>query len=108
MRALFDNLDDRYCFVGKNETTLRRGDVLVDFTPREDILKNVKPIYLTAPGWMQDTTELKSVADMSGRMTSYLDFIEECTGTPVLMASVSPERNKTLIYNRKSLEKMAS
>ncbi len=59
-------------------------------------LAEVEPIYVDLPGWSEDITGAREPVDLPAAARAYLDFIEEQSGVPILLASVGPEREQAV------------
>ncbi|WP_343154221.1 adenylosuccinate synthase [Buchnera aphidicola (Aphis aurantii)] len=60
-------------------------------------LENIKPIYETYPGWMQNTSGIKKIEDLPKAAKNYIKSIEKIAGIPVDMISTGPDRNDTIL-----------
>ncbi|MEO1670230.1 MAG: adenylosuccinate synthase [Cyanobacteria bacterium J06631_2] len=58
---------------------------------------NCKPVYKTLPGWKQDTTGCRSLADLPKKALSYLKYLAELMKVPIAIVSVGPGRDQTII-----------
>jgi len=56
-----------------------------------------KPIYETMPGWAEDLSGARTLADLPPAARHYLRRIEELTGVPISLISVGPERNQIVL-----------
>lgn len=59
-------------------------------------LGQVKPVYVTMPGWAEDVTAVKNWADFPENFKRYVAFLAEQVGVPVKRVSVGPERTQTV------------
>ncbi len=66
------------------------------FPSHVDDLRRVKPVYETLPGWQQDVTGIRNLADMPAGARRYLDRVSELVGKPVEVVSVGPDRAQTM------------
>jgi adenylosuccinate synthase len=66
------------------------------FPSHVDDLRRVKPVYETLPGWKEDVTGVRKLADLPANARKYLDRVGELVGVPVEMVSVGPERDQTI------------
>ncbi len=66
------------------------------FPSHVDDLRRVKPVYETMPGWSQDLTAARELADLPAEARAYLKRVSELIGVPVEYASVGPERTQTI------------
>ena len=55
------------------------------------------PIYEELPGWMQDTTAIRSVEALPANARAYLDRITALTNTPIAHIGVGPDRTQTIV-----------
>ncbi|WP_278506948.1 adenylosuccinate synthase [Ligilactobacillus animalis] len=58
-------------------------------------LAQCKPIYETMPGWKEDITGAKTLADLPENARNYVKRIEELVGVEVSTFSVGPDRDQT-------------
>ncbi|MCC8193261.1 MAG: adenylosuccinate synthase [Deltaproteobacteria bacterium] len=71
---------------------------IVDFPPQlEGALDDVTPVYETLPGWDEDITGAKSWEDLPENARLYVRRLEELCGVPVVMVSVGPDREQTIV-----------
>lgn len=59
-----------------------------------------KPIYETLPGWSEDLSQIKTYEELPENAKGYIDFIEKITGVPIVMVSVGPDINQTIIRRK--------
>jgi adenylosuccinate synthase len=71
-----------------------------------DTLRRCKPIYETLPGWQQDVTGARSMADLPSRAIEYLERIGQLVGVPVKIVSVGPDREQTIFVDQQALLSM--
>ncbi len=60
-------------------------------------LERAEPVLKKFSGWKEPITEARTYDDLPTNCQSYIDFIEEFTGTPVGIISVGPDRTQTFI-----------
>lgn len=72
------------------------GHRITDFPSHVDDLRRVTPIYETLPGWQQEITDVRRIADLPLNARKYLDRISELLRRPVEMVSVGPDREQTM------------
>ncbi len=73
------------------------GEIIDHLTPEVDLLERVEPVYEELDGWSEDITTAKEFSDLTKQARKYIRRIEELTGIPIVMVSVGPERNSTII-----------
>ena len=64
-----------------------------------DALAESTPVYEELPGWLTETSELRSEGELPGRMLDYVRFIEDYTKVPVSIVSVGPKYSATIHRN---------
>lgn len=72
------------------------GKRLDRFPSESHILENVTPVYETLPGWEQDISGAREMADLPPAAQSYISFIEQETGIRASMISTGPRRSQTI------------
>lgn len=73
-----------------------RGQTIHNLPAIPNDLAACEPIYEEVPGWQCSTTNITAYDDLPPAAKNYLKRIEEIIETPIVMISVSPERNKTI------------
>ncbi len=59
--------------------------------------ENIRPVYVTIPGWKTSLTEAKSYDELPEAFKSYIDFLEKELNTPITIISVGPDRTQTIV-----------
>jgi len=67
-----------------------------DFPYHQSVLHRARGDLVELPGWTEDITSARRLADLPGAAQSYLTFIEEQLGVPVVMISVGPGREQMI------------
>jgi adenylosuccinate synthase len=57
---------------------------------------HAKPIYEYLPGWSENISKAKSVADLPKNAQEYVKFLEKISGAPISAIGVGPGRNETI------------
>lgn len=57
------------------------------------------PVYEMLPGWTEDVSHMRKLADLPANARRYIDRIEELCETPVELVSVGPERAQLVTYS---------
>jgi adenylosuccinate synthase len=65
------------------------------------VLERCRPVYETLPGWRQEVSEARNLADLPTAARRYVDRLAELIGLPVQIISVGPDRTQT-IFTRES------
>jgi len=74
-----------------------RDELLEEFPQDFDVLKECTPVYEEVAGWQQDITALENYSDLPSQVRDYIDKIEAWVDCPVVLVSVGPRRDQTLI-----------
>ncbi len=79
-------------------TAYRYGEQLLEEFPQDlDVLQECKPVYEEVAGWQKDICSLSSYAELPVQVKDYVEKIEAWTDCPVVLVSVGPRRDQTLI-----------
>ena len=70
---------------------------IIQIPARISDFKRCEPIYEKLPGWKEDLTNIKSYEDLPKNAKNYIEFIENITGISVVIISVGPDINQTII-----------
>lgn len=55
------------------------------------------PVYEEVPGWTEDITHVTSFSALPANAQAYLKALERATGVPVVMFSVGPDKEQTIV-----------
>ncbi len=77
------------------------GQRVERFPCQVDELRDATPIYETLPGWKEDITGVRDMADLPANAQAYLARISELVGVPVEIVSVGPDREQTMFRQSK-------
>ena len=58
---------------------------------------DIEPVYVEFEGWQTDMTKMKSKTDFPKQFNDYLSFLEEKLGIPIVIVSVGPDREQTIL-----------
>ena len=58
---------------------------------------HAKPIYEYLPGWSENISKAKSVADLPKNAQEYVKFLEKISGAPISAIGIGPGRNETIV-----------
>ena len=67
-------------------------------------LERAEPVYEVFPGWSEDISGARTMADLPPAAVSYVEAIESLAGAPVAVVSVGPERTQTIMRRGPALE----
>jgi adenylosuccinate synthase len=73
------------------------GDRIDQFPGDSFLLARCTPIYETLPGWKQDVSGMRRLADLPAGARRYIDRLAELIGLPVAIVSVGPDRAQTIL-----------
>lgn len=60
-------------------------------------IERCEPVYEEMPGWQEDITNVKSFEELPVNAQNYIKRIEELAHCPVVMFSVGPDREQTVV-----------
>jgi adenylosuccinate synthase len=75
------------------------GKTLNDFPASLKVLAECTPVYETLPGWQEDISGIRNIADLPENTKAYLKRIEALTDTRIQIVSVGPGREETMVLN---------
>jgi adenylosuccinate synthase len=58
---------------------------------------HAKPLYEYLPGWKENISKAKSVADLPKNAQEYVNFLEKISGAPMSAIGVGPGRDETIV-----------
>ncbi len=61
-----------------------------------ELLSRCKPVYQTLPGWVEDITTARRMADLPEAAQKYINFVTSEVGIPVSLVSVGPGRDQII------------
>ena len=71
--------------------------IINNFPASLKVLAQCEPVYETMPGWQEDITEIKNIADLPLNARRYLDRLTELTEVPVALIGVGQKRSQTIV-----------
>jgi adenylosuccinate synthase len=75
---------------------LLNGETVTHFPSDSFQLEVCEPVYETLPGWSEDVSTCRKLADLPAAARRYVDRISELAGLPVSVVSVGPDRDQTI------------
>ncbi|QWV93990.1 adenylosuccinate synthase [Geomonas oryzisoli] len=79
-------------------TGYKYNDQVLDEIPASlEVMEQCTPIYEELPGWAEDITGAKSVAELPKNAQDYVKRVEALSGAPVVLVSVGPRRDETIV-----------
>ncbi|MCM1449937.1 MAG: adenylosuccinate synthase [Clostridiales bacterium] len=58
---------------------------------------DIKPVYVTMPGWKTDMTKFNDESQLPKAFIDYVSFLEKELETPITILSVGPDREQTIV-----------
>ena len=74
-----------------------KGEVIHGLPSTIKGIEEVEPIYEEMPGWKEDITHVKSFEELPVNCQNYIRRIEELIHCPIVMFSVGPDREQTVV-----------
>ena len=74
-----------------------QGKALETLPAALEVFENCQPVYEELPGWRTDITGVKSFEELPENARKYVHRLEELAGCPIVMVSVGPRRDQTII-----------
>jgi adenylosuccinate synthase len=75
------------------------GQRLDHFPTDAFVLERCRPLYETLPGWRQDISAARRLADLPAAARRYVERLGELLERPVTIISVGPDREQTIFTN---------
>ena len=66
------------------------------FPYHQSILHKARPELLELPGWHEDISDARSVAELPRNAQAYLDLVSDSLGIPIAMVGVGPGRDEII------------
>jgi len=77
-----------------------KGETIEEFPPYLEVLQNCVPVYEEMEGWKVDVSRVTKYEDLPEPLKAYIKRIEEILKTKVVIVSLGPERNQTIIREK--------
>ena len=58
---------------------------------------HAKPVYEYLPGWSEDISDARSIAELPANAQAYVRFLEEVSGAPISAIGVGQDRDATIV-----------
>lgn len=68
--------------------------------PYEVVDADINPVYKTFPGWKVNLEDLRKFDELPSELQAYLAFLEEQLNVPIILVSVGPKREQTLVLDK--------
>lgn len=76
------------------------GQRVTTFPSHVDDLRKARPVYETLPGWGEEISSIRHLADLPANARNYLRRLGEIIGRPVEIVSVGPDRDQTMFADQ--------
>lgn len=77
-------------------TAYKRGNEVIEHYPASlDVLNDCEAVYEELPGWSEDITKARSLADLPENTQRFIARVSELTGIPISIFSVGRNREQT-------------
>ena len=82
-------------------TAYRLNGKTINYPPTStELLQQCEPQYEIMPGWQCSTVGIKEFSALPQAAQNYLRYIEKVIGVPMVMVSIGPEREDTIIIKK--------
>ncbi len=76
---------------------LLNGEKVQEVPASLDKFEKCQPVYEEMPGWRSDIRGAKTFADLPEKARNYVKRLEQLVGCPIVIVSVGPRRDETII-----------
>ena len=73
------------------------GDRTAELPMTQTGFHHARPVYEYLPGWTEDITGARTLADLPRNARAYVDYLEERSGAPISAIGVGPDRAATIV-----------
>jgi adenylosuccinate synthase len=73
------------------------GKVLHDFPASSKVMQNVQPVYEEMEGWAKPLDDVREFSDLPAPAQQYVRRLEELVETEIILVSVGPGREQTIL-----------
>jgi adenylosuccinate synthase len=73
------------------------GQELETLPAKLETFENCEPVYEELPGWKTDITGVRSFEELPENAKTYVKRLEELAGCPIVLVSVGPRRDQTML-----------
>ena len=72
------------------------GQRVTELPTNQTDFHHAKPIYESLPGWREDISGARALADLPANARSYVEFLEEVSGCRISAIGVGQDRTATI------------
>ena len=73
------------------------GAVSTEIPMTQTDFHHAQPVYEYLPGWSEDISGARSMADLPMAARDYVEFLEQASGAPISAIGVGPDRDATIV-----------
>lgn len=73
------------------------GAVSTEIPMTQTDFHHAQPVYEYLPGWSEDISGARSMADLPTTARDYVEFLEQASGAPISAIGVGPDRDATIV-----------
>ncbi|MFT8871633.1 MAG: adenylosuccinate synthase [Sporolactobacillus sp.] len=73
-----------------------QGHIIEEFPASLNVLAECKPVYEELPGWVEDISGARSLADLPPNARHYIERLAQLSGVALTLFSVGPDRTQTV------------
>lgn len=81
-----------------------RGEILVNVPASTEIFTQCCPVYEEMPGWQCDISRVRNFQDLPEAARRYVRRLEELVSCPIVIVSVGPQRDATIVLRNPFLD----
>ena len=81
------------------------GKPLTDLPANLAVFEKCEPVYEELPGWMSDISGARTFEELPEKAKSYVKRLEQLIGCPIVLVSIGPRRDQTIIISNPFLDK---
>ena len=73
------------------------GQRITELPMTQTDFHHAKPVYEELPGWTEDISGARSIADLPANAQAYVRYLEELSGAPISAIGVGQDRDATIV-----------
>ncbi|UTG92599.1 adenylosuccinate synthase [Geobacter sulfurreducens] len=82
------------------------GKPLADLPANLAVFEKCEPVYEELPGWMSDISGARTFEELPEKAKSYVKRLEQLIGCPIVLVSIGPRRDQTIIISNPFQDKV--
>jgi len=92
---VFDDFDEIKICIAYKDT--RNGQIYEHYPANLKLQEFLEPVYEVLPGWKQDISGCRIFSDLPKNARKFISRLEQVTGVSIVIVSVGPGREQTII-----------